>query len=231
MVFNDLTNKDGIIQDCESIIFDDYGRITGDTALHQTFVRNSNRALDRVTQLIFDADGTWSWDDTNNTDYPIAKTDVVADQADYRLNVSHLIIHQVEFDGKKLTPVNPKDFSKPLAEVFGTGTPTHYNKLADGIFLYPTPDTSVADGLTVYFQREASYFVIADTTKKPGFATNFHRLISLWACYDYAFARQMPIAKVLRDEIQVMEQELKDFYSRRPKDERVRLVARGGRFR
>lgn len=231
MQFSDTTTKDGILQDCESILFDDYGRITDSTSFLQTFTRNSNRALDRITQLIFDADGRWQWDDTNFTDYPIATTDVVASQADYVLNVTHLKIHQVEFDGTKLTSIDPTDFDKPLAEVYGSGTPKYYDKIADSVFLYPTPDTAVTDGLKVYFQRPASYFATSDTTKKPGFATHFHRLISLWASYDYAFTKQLPIAKVLRDEIAIMEAELKDFYSQRSKDEHITLKARGGNFR
>lgn len=236
MQFSDTTTKQGIIQDCESILFgDNYGQISGDSNLLATFVRNSNRALDKATTLIFDADGRWQWDDTNNTDYPIATTNLVAGQQDYRFNVSHLRIHEVQVKSGdswiKLVSLDPRDYRRPLDEIFGSGTPTHYDKLADALFLYPNPNYDLSDGLKVFFQREASYFTASDTTKEPGFAKNFHRFISLWACYDYAFAKQLPITKVLRDEIQVMTTELQDFYSTRSKDEHITLKVRRGNFK
>lgn len=238
MQFSDTTNKDGIIQDCESVLFgDEYGHISSNSNLLATFTRNANRALDRVTSLIISADGKWEWDDTNQTDYPIATTDLTADQDNYRFNVSHLAIHTIhvlDSEGKswaKLQPIDPKDFTKPLAEIFGKGKPAYYDKIADAFFLYPSPSYSVSAGLKVYFQREASYFVSTDTTKAPGFAKTFHRIVSLWASYDYAFAKTLPITRVLRDEIELMERELQDFYSIRNKDERVNLSARGGSFK
>jgi hypothetical protein len=232
MQFSDTTNKQGIIQDCESILFgDNYGHISDNSNLLATFTRNTNRALDRVTSLIIKADGKWEWDDTNQTDYPIATTDVVADQQDYRFNVTHLIVHEITAGKTKLAPIDPKDYSRPLSEVFGKGSPQFYDKISDAFFLYPTPDYTETDGLQIVFQRPATYFLATDTTKAPGFATTHHRLLSLWASYDYAIANLMPIARVLRDEIMVMEQDLKDFYSIRSKDERVALRARPSNFR
>ena len=237
MQFSNTTTKDGIIQDCESILFgDNYGHISGNSNLLATFTRNVNRALDRATGLAIEADGKWQWDSTNQTDFPIATTELTADQDNYRFNVSHLVIHEIHVQGEnggwtKLKPIDPKHHSKPLAEIFGTGAPKYYDKLADAFFLYPTPSYTKATGLKVFFQRGPSYFVSTDTTKEPGFASIFHRLISLWACYDYAFAKLLPIARVLRDEITIMEQDLQDFYSMRNKDERVNLKARGGSFR
>lgn len=238
MQFSDTTTKDGILQDCESILFgDNYGQITDDSNLLATFTRNANRALDRVTSLIFEADGRWNWDDKNRTDYPIATTDLVSGQSDYRFNVSHLNIDQIEIrdeadsSWQKLKAINRTDYSKPLSAVYGEGSPIVYTKIADAFFLFPEPNYSVSGGLKVYFQREASYFESTDTTKEPGFARLYHKLISLWASYDYASVNLMPIARVLRDEILVIEQELQDFYSMRSKDEHITLQARRGNFR
>ena len=244
MQFSNTATKDGVLQDIESLVFsDDYGRITSNTKLLQTFTRYSNRALDRVTQLIFSADGRWQWDDKNNANYPIASTDLISGQVDYPFDVTHLQIHQIEVrnrentDWGKLQSIDPNGHTKPLSSVFSTGTPIFYDKLADAPFLYPTPDYNMRlaeegiAGIKVTFQRGASYFVTTDTTKAPGFASNFHRLISLWASYDYAFSKQLPIAKVLRDEIALMEEALKDFYSTRSKDEHIRLIPRRFNFR
>ena len=42
------------------------------------------------------ADDRWQFDDTNHTDYPIATTNLVANQRTHVLSVSHLRITRVE---------------------------------------------------------------------------------------------------------------------------------------
>ena len=84
LVFNDTTNKRGIIQAIERRIFPgDENRISGNATLLAEFTADINLALDKVTALIIAAGGTWQWDDSNFTDYPIITTDLVAGQRDY----------------------------------------------------------------------------------------------------------------------------------------------------
>lgn len=84
LVFNDTTNKRGIIQAIERRIFPgDENRISGNTTLLKEFTAEVNLALDKVTALIIAAGGTWQWDDSNFDDYPIITTDLVAGQRDY----------------------------------------------------------------------------------------------------------------------------------------------------
>jgi hypothetical protein len=45
--------------------------------------RDINLALDRVFALIFEVGGTWQFDDSNHTDYPIITTNIVSGQRDY----------------------------------------------------------------------------------------------------------------------------------------------------
>ena len=42
--------------------------------------RDVNLALDKVFSLIFQVGGTWQFDDSNQTDYPIITTDIVSGQ-------------------------------------------------------------------------------------------------------------------------------------------------------
>jgi hypothetical protein len=199
--------------------------------------RNINRAYDRTVSLIMQADGRWQWDDTNNTDYPIATTALVSGQKDYTLSVTHLKILRVEVkdtngDWIVLDPMDPKDTDEAISSFLDTDSlPLYYDKIAHSIFLYPSPDYSQAASLKVFYQRGPSYFDTTDTTDVPGFNALYHRLLSLHAAYDYAYKNQLPIAGNLKAEVLEMEQDLQDNYSLRNKDEAVRLKARTASFK
>lgn len=233
MVFNDNVTNQGIIQECESILFDDnYGAISANTSLLQTFTRYANNAMDRITSIIFDADGRWQWDDANNTDYPIATSNLTALQKDYPFSITQLNIARIECqdqNGKyqRLLPLDINDIVISVND-FETvnGTPLFYDKLANSLFLYPTPSYSTVNdingnpqGLKVWFQRAANYFLTSDTTKEPGFVSIFHRLVALWSSYYYASKRELPLAESLMEQIEVMEDQLQDFFLTRGKDE------------
>lgn len=231
--FNDTSSaKNGLVQECESLIFGDsgYGRISGDANLLATFTRYINSGLNRVTSLILQADGRWEWDDNNNTDYPIATASLVADQKDYQLAVSHLKIIRVEVkdeDGNwhLINPIDQADvYDQSLTDFLKTaGSPLYYDKVADSLFLYPSPDYSQAASLKLYFQRPPSYFETTDTDKVPGFNSLYHRLVALIASRDYALMKTLGSSKSLVDLVIQGEQDLSDNYSLRNKDERIHL--------
>ena len=243
LVFNDTSsNKAGLIQECESAVFGDnsYGRISGDTALLATFTRYINEALNRVVNLIMTADGRWQFDDTNNTDFPIATTNLVttlgSEQQDYAFDITMLRILRVEvLDNtgawRKLTPIDENDlYDQSLTDFLKTpGMPVYYDKQGTSIFLYPKPlATSVTStaGLKVWFQRPPSYFTTSDTTKVPGFNSMYHRLVALIASRDYAMFKTLSVAKALADKVQQDEDSLIENYALRNKDEHIKLSAK-----
>lgn len=226
MEFNNVTTKDGIIQDCEFWLFGgNYGQISGNANLLATFTALSNRALDSVTTAILESDDRWEFDDTTYTDYPIATTDLVNGQRDYVLSVSHLKVIRVEWKDSNGNwvlgkPIDLLDITVARDEFLNTdAVPIYYDKLATSVFLYPAPNYDSTGGLRVYYQREPNYFTNVDTTKKPGFANICHRLVPLKACYDYAIANDQSKLAVLDKEITKRDLELRKFYGRRNKDE------------
>lgn len=240
MVYSDTTNKTGILQDCESNIFaGDFGAITDNTARLQRFTSLCNRALERITALIRESEGRWQWDDSNNTDFPFATAALVADQQDYALDgTSHFRIERVEVKDSagawtKLTPFDQADIYDEALSSFlsGTGVPQYYDKVGSSLFLYPKPSYSQAASLKLYFERGPSYFSTDDDVKTPGFNPLFHRLVPLWASYDYARSESLDSAANLRAEITVMETDLATYYALRDKDEHVRLQARRFNYR
>lgn len=141
-------------------------------------------AEDRVVSLILQADGRWQWDDTNNTDFPVATFTLVSGQPDYAFATNYIKLLGVSVKNKaglwnKLLPFDPDDLNSsannsfvPLqnygpnmdrAEFLKTaGLPQYYDVLGQSAVLYPAPDNGVsvtlAAGGKFYFQRTGKHF-------------------------------------------------------------------------
>ena len=246
--FSDTSSaKNGLIQECEANVFGDnsYGRISGDAGLLATFTRYINEALNYVANRIMTSDGRWQYDDTNQTDFPIATASLVttagSEQQDYALNNTMLRILRVEVMDNtgawhKLKSIDQADvYDQSLTDFLKTpGMPVYYDPQGSSIFLYPKPlDSAVtaSGGLKVYFQRPPSYFTTSDTTKVPGFNSMYHRLVALIASRDYAMFKSLSVAKALADKVQQDEDSLIENYTLRNKDEHIKLTAKRHDFR
>lgn len=198
----------------------------------------ANNAVEHIEGLINNCDDRWEFDDSNQTDLPIATTALVANQQDYSLTTSHISIDRVEVLNSAgtlwtlLVPIDQHDVRyRALANYYPTaGYPLEYDKLANSIFLYPKPNYSLAAALKIYFTRPPVAFVAGDTTATPGFNSLFHDLIPLWMAYEFAIGNGKSNATTLFNEIQRKEQQLYDFYGQRSRDERPRMgVSTNGR--
>lgn len=201
-------------------------------------IRNVNIHLDNAVSLILGADGRWEWDDTNNTDLPIGTATLVHNQQDYAisgatfLNILRVEVKDINGNYYLLDPISQhKVTSQALSEFQKTaGRPRFYDKIGDSVFLYPKPSTAnvtASAGLKVYFQRVGSYFLTSDTTKVPGFAPLYHRLLSVGAALDYAIANGLTgKINILTPMQQKLETGLVGFYSARSKDESVHMSLR-----
>jgi len=225
MVFSDNSTNQGIVEEARWLV----GANSSSYPIGD-LTRNVNRWLDKATSLIFNAGGRWQWDDSNQTDYPIATTSLVSGQQDYTFDVSHLRVHRVEVkneDGNwhKLLPFDPKDLGRGSIQEFQEtdGLPRFYDVIANSLFLYPASNYSQAASVKVWFQRKGSYFDTTDTTKEPGFAEIFHRYLSLGAAYDYGLKLGVSNRKQIREEIAAMEAEITNFYALRQPDEHLKL--------
>ena len=227
MIFSDTTTKLGLIQDCEQEVFGNYGDISDNSNRLYDFTARLNRSYDKAATKIMSADGRWQWDDTNYTDLPIGRTDIVSGQQNYSMDVEHLEILKVvctDSAGVKHELI-PYSINDPLAtievEALSTqqGIPTHYRKNGVTFTLYNTPNYNYTNGLIIYFQRKPSYFAYTDTTKSPGLPAIFHRYLSLDASLDYAVSKQLTSKNDLAIKVKEMEDGMVDFYSKRSKDE------------
>lgn len=236
LVFSDTTNKSGIIQHIERLIGYQDGDISGNTTRLAQFTADVNQGLDTAFSIIFKAGGTWNFDDSNHAGYPILTANLVSGQQDYSFTADSdgnliLDIFKVQAKAangtyKTLTPRDQQRTGGAMDKFQdgSTGSALEYDKTANGIFLYPTPDTSVTAGLQVMVNREGSYFTVADTTKKPGFAGIFHKYLVLHTADNYALINSLDNRRAIQEEKLIMEQRMADWYGRRARDEKPRMV-------
>lgn len=229
MIFNDTSNeKAGLIQDCETIVFNEYGKITGNSDLLATFTNNLNRGYDKVVSIIIENDGRWQHDDTSYGDISIVTTNLVSGQERYTIDASHMKISQVRIkdEAGNWSIVHPIDETDPIHRAYmqesptkTVGIPNIYDKRGDQLIFYPQPNYNATDGLEMRVQRQPNYFETTDTTQTPGIAVLFHRYLTLSASLDYcvhnSLAQKNDVASMLEDEKARIER----FYSRRDKTE------------
>ena len=230
--FNDTTNFKGLVQIYEKEIGAERGFVSGNTNRLKEFTADANLALDDFTALAIQASGTWQYDDSNHTKYPIIKTNLVSGQRDYTFTTdeqSNLIldIYKVAFlpsaSATLFQELDPFDElndrnNSIVSESTTTGVPSRYGKLANGIFLDIPTNYNATNGLKVFINREASYFTSSDTTKKPGVPGIFHKYFALKPALDYARRKSLKTARNLAIEVAQMEEQAKRYYAKREKD-------------
>lgn len=226
MRFSDSAGKTGIVEDIDFLVNTD----STSYPIEQK-TRNVNRRYDEVVSLILQADGRWKWDDTNNAAQPSTSITMTESTTAVAIpDTTYLIINRVEVKDAngnfyKLHPFNEHEVvDQSMTEFLKTpGRPLYYEKVGGFINLYPKPtstNVTLTSGLKVYYQRDASYFTTADTTKVPGFAAPFHRILSFGGALDYAIQNEMTRKiSIFSPIIQKMEEDLKIFYSSRSEDE------------
>lgn len=235
MQFRETTNRTGIVELLED-------KTETQSAVSSSYplalkTRDINLALDDYMLLAIESSGTWQVDDTNQTDYPIITTNVVANQQDYSFTVDEtgnqiLDIYRVECKDNNgnwqlILPYDENDEETALsAQATTTGIPTRYSKTANGIFLDKIPSYNSTNGLKIYFARTSTYFTTSDTTKKPGIPNMFHRYLAYKPAYWYWLPKDSQRATLFKSEVDALELAIKNYHSTRTRDEKPRLRVR-----
>lgn len=150
---------------------------------------------------IHNAYGGWKYDDRNNTDFPIATTDLLSGQSDYALPIDTIHLNAVYYkdtagNWTKLIPLTLEEINRMEAEPEFEDTnarPTYYRALSNSIKIYPASDYSQDDSLMVEYSRDVSTFVTTDTTKVAGFDPIFHEAIPVYMALKYAQINTLPV--------------------------------------
>ena len=206
--------------------------------------RDVNNAFNKFMLLAIQSEGKWQVDDTNQTDYPIIKGDLVADQQDYSFTVDGsatpnqiLDIYRVEVldsTGTVWLELQPIDQSELKGVALGefmktSATPQYYDKSANGLFFYPAPSYASTNGLKIWVNRSPVYFTAGDVstgTKKAGIPWQFHEYLAIRPSYYYCLQKGLKQAKNLFEEMRNFEDLIGDYYSKRSKDTTQRIITK-----
>lgn len=246
--FNDTTNLKGLVQIYESEMGYDDAYISGNTVRLKKFARDVNLAWDDYVSIALRASGTWQFDDSNHTDYPIIKTNIVQGQRDYTFTTDEtgnliLDIYRVAIlpsaTDTKYTDITPIDEQSGIETALNTedttqGVPRFYDKTGNAIRFEVPPSYNATNGLKAYINREASYFTSSDTTKKPGCPGIHHRYFALKPALDGARHGDLARYNRIREEVVSFEGDeekgiigsIERYFSRRSKDERNQVTTK-----
>jgi len=250
MQYSDTTNKLGLIQECEDLTGLGDAAISGNAANLARFTRWINDAYFKATGAIIQADGRWQWDDSNQTDQPVATGALVEDQRDYSIIVGSpdstqdwLEIDRVELQdnsGIRYRPVaiDKHDVYASIDERYKvSGTPELFDWEGGSLKVYPSPNYSRADsqdnvtyGFKIWFKRAPLLFASTDTTKKPGFTSLYHKYLALEASFSYCITNDMDRANNLKALADEMLEQIKQHYSKRSKFEIPRVSRNTGKL-
>lgn len=242
--FSDTTNKNGLIQNIETLCNLSDGGITGNSTLFYKITGFINQANQDVAIALMQADKRWQYDDFNNTDLPRAAATLVAGQRDYTLpaasssgNAATLlgIVKVVVLDANttpqerelKLTDKTELELNNNYST---SALPLVYKLIGNSIKIWPAADAGVnvtlASGLIIYFKRTPVEFTTSTTTTQPGFMAPFHDIIEFAAAGKYMLPINKKLAESYLDRAAVRIQQLIEAYAHENEDNETKIIFR-----
>lgn len=214
MQYSDTSTKNGLLQHCETLTNLGDATITGDSTLKAVFTRHLNMHYARILakiQLLSGKDGA---EDTNYTDHQFSYFDITENVNNYQFltdedgntitDITGVMIQGENDDaGEGYKPLTRLDLSNEDAMLImspntdNTGTPTGFIEKNNTIFFDCFPDFTNASGGKLFYRLVPSYFVVGDTTKKPGYVEAYHPILSICASYDWLLINKPENATLL----------------------------------
>lgn len=209
---------------------------SSDTYEDNDIEMNINDWYKRVVSWIWEATGTWEYDDSNKTTLPVATADLGDGREDYTLPTDSQMIVEIEVkdnDGNwhGLDEIDKSEMDTPSEKYEDDGLPKFYDLIGNSAILYPTPsssDVTISNGLRVHVSRNVDK--LSATTDKPGFNKQFHVILAYGAALDWCIAFQDSNKEVdIRRQIigdsttAGLKTELRNYYGRRNRDSKRKL--------
>lgn len=199
-------------------------------------IRLFNNAYHDVARLIWSSDSTYTWDESNYTDGPVATRTVANASATYLIPTTAIRIRGVEIKdaGGNWYKLTPLDYStldvSPESYLTGTGLPVQYSIQGNEIRLFPAPGTgyvTMSSGMAVRLSRNVTEIATSATTMTPGFPASFHPILSYAA--SMAFTQDDKQRQFLAVQKDRLEKGLTNFYGHRVNDYKSAIRPSGRR--
>jgi len=243
MQFFDNSNRQGICQEIDRLCDSNdtsYPRIDKTSRV--------NNFLEEVISWIINTDGTWQFDDTNHTDAPRGRADLVEAQEYYTYASDFLQLEEVDIldtnnvyqrirplDNSMLRGLSPQEyFGVDSSGNPNLGFPRYYDKKGDSFRLYPAPTSTqvtLTNGYRIWFKRTASLFTVTTgtgaDTDVPGFVSTQHVILAYMAAIPFCISFKPERVARYRKVVEDMKKEIIKHYSHREKDERKIMTMAG----
>jgi len=209
MQFNDVTNRNGIIQAIERESKLGLGTVSDNAAPDyylDYFTMKINEWLHIVQHWIQEVNDEWPYDDDNNTGSIPEVYNFSADTQIYTLDNDITKIRKVEFhDATKNASKGWSDAdyyyeSDRIEDLYGqdSGSPSKYFMQGRNLIVDVPVDITKTDKYRITYDRRGTEFVVSDTTKEPGFEKRFHWLVVYGPVMDWAIGRNPDIFQKCR---------------------------------
>lgn len=170
----------------------------------------ANTAIKTILSWIYFAYGGWRYQDSNDTSDPWADVASVANINKIAIPTAALDLVGVAWldttvnEYRPLKPITLEEIQaqgKTLQNYQNVpGLPQEYLPIGNTIYIFPALATSTAAAYRAYFSRGSSIFTTTDTTKTPGFISEFHEAVPTYMALKYAEVNQLANATELRKE-------------------------------
>lgn len=199
--------------------------LTGQTNLADAkSIRALNFAVDNYSFLALTSSGKWQWDSRNQSDVSRVTTTSSDSTLDLENELLSLLELEVLVGGKykRLTPADYRDSAYDSLKS-ATGTPTHYDLVGNQIRLLGTPDASYNYRLT--YGRNHPRYSADNLTANTGVLPIHEEYVALYAADRVMIGMSDSARAAVRNELQVKEAEVRDFFSKRDQATVKRLKA------
>lgn len=231
ITFRDTTNTyDSLTHYVDRLLGLSFGETTEYPLVQKAQSANTWKGI--VALWIWKSQDSWEFDDSQNSNFPIATTTLVNGQRDYSLPTGALTIERVEVrdSAGNYFRIDPIDESEVAGALTGygesNGIPTRYWIKKRSIFLDSPPDTAqltASAGIRIYFRREVNEFTGSTTTTEVGFGEPFDRAVAYGMAYDFALPRNMEVLPRLEAGLARWQKLIEDHFSNRFKDKKSGL--------
>jgi len=234
MVFSESTNKTGMYE-----LFQDLTQTNSTSYSAYKFARDANNALLDYWMIALRSQGLWQVDDKNQTGENLISRNLVSGTGAYAITVddessANQVIEIERIECATNSSASNYQVLKPYDEMDDpdsiiykrnniTGVPYQYFKKGNKIYLDPYPNYSATGGLQIFISRTPTYFAGTDTSKVAGIPHAHQQYLVYRPAYLYNAVNLPRRAPGVLTVLTKLEEEIKQYYSSRNKDQVRRI--------
>lgn len=229
MQFNPATDYNSVVKNIQDLTDTNLSKYT----LKQ-IARSVNNYINRASSILLQYTDKKNYDDPNFSTLPQGTYDIMEgernivvfkDEEGKQIQKIHLVIAKNEQgDWYKLEPKDIRDRDAyDIAYGDETGQIHSYDWVGDTLIFDVSPETTIPNGIKIFYARSLDYVTEADTVKEIGLPEHLQDYVVYGASYDYTMRKGLQRKDELFRHVQRIEKEMKDFATSQSVEENIRI--------